>query len=169
MTGSKRRSLLSLADLTTDEVVRIGDLAFRYGRSPQIAKPTPLTLADFFALYPQPGVIRDLWTIFEDARVETRLRAEYPGLRTDLDAAAKAALSLRSLTHGMSVRELVLDALLLASSGLPDVTIPDAIQEAVADCWALGRSVLAEQVTAADVIRIIDQDKGKVHVVFSAI
>ena len=143
------------------DLTELGELveavSVRYGRSPQMAIPTPRTLADFFALYPQPGVIRDLWTIFEDARVEARLRAEYPGLRADLDAATKAALSLRSLTHGMSVRELMLDALLLASSGLSNVTIPEAIREAVADCWALGRSVLAELVTAADVIRIIDQ------------
>lgn len=143
------------------DLAELGELvetvAARYGRSSRIAKSTPHTLADFFALYPQPGVIRDLWTILEDARVEARLRAEYPGLRAELDAAAKAALSLRSLTHGMSVRELVLDALLLTSSGLSDVMIPDAIQEAVAECWSLARSVLAEQVTAADVLRIIDQ------------
>lgn len=148
--GTYDLDLSELADL-------VKAIVARYGRSPEMATPIPPTLADFFALYPQPGVIRDLWTIFEDARVEARLGAEYPGLRADLGAAAKAALSLRSLTHGMSVRELVLDALLLASSGLSEVTIPDAIREVVGDCWLLGRSVLAEEVTAADVIRIIDQ------------
>ncbi|MEX5215033.1 MAG: VWA domain-containing protein [Nitrospiraceae bacterium] len=142
-------------------MAELGDLAetvaARYGRSAQEAKSTPRTLVDFFALYPQPGVIRDLWTILEDARIEGRLRVEYPGLRADLDAATKAALSLRSLTHGMSMREMVLDAILLASSGISDVSIPDAIRQVVADCWGLGRAVLAEQVTAGDVIRIIDQ------------
>jgi hypothetical protein len=148
--GTYDLDLAELGDL-------VEDVSARYRRMGLGTKPPPHTLADFFTLYPQPGVIRDLWTIFEDARVEARLRAEYPGLRPDLDAATKAALSLRSLTHGMSVRELMLDALLLASSGLSNVTIPDAIQEAVTDCWSLGRSVLAEQVTAADVIRIIDR------------
>ena len=141
-------------DLTTAELEDLAEtVAARYGRTGHRASDT---LADFFALYPQPGVIRDLWTILEDARVEARLRAEYPGLRGDLDAATRAALSLRSLTHGMSMRELVLDALLLASSGLSDVAIPAAIQEAVAECWVLGRAVLEEQVTAADAMRIID-------------
>ena len=148
--GTYDLDLAELSDL-------VEAVSARYRRVGQGTKPSPHTLADFFALYPQPGVIRDLWTIFEDARIEARLRAEYPGLRADLDAATKAALSLRSLTHGMSVRELTLDALLLASSGLSNVAIPDAIQEAVTDCWSLGRSVLAEQVTAADVMRIIDQ------------
>ena len=42
------------------------------------------SLGALFALYPQPGVIRDLWEILEDARVDYLLQQEYPGIRQDL-------------------------------------------------------------------------------------
>ena len=53
-------------------------------------------LGDLFSLYPQKGVIQDLWTILEDARVEFLLQQEYPGLRHDLAALAKASVNMRS-------------------------------------------------------------------------
>jgi nitric oxide reductase NorD protein len=122
------------------------------------AAPPISNLEDFFHLYPQPGLIRDLWTVLEDARVEWRLQREYPGLRRDLAALARDAVATRSLTHGLSVRELVVDTLLLLSTSGPDtVRIPEAITDVVAELWALCRTILRATATADETIRLADQ------------
>src|SRR5881409_52931 len=91
---------------------RLADLAaqagFRYGRAS--ASP-PTSLEEFFQLYPHPLLIRDLWMMAEDARIEACLKAEYPGLGRDMDAVAREEVARRSLTHGMSVRELIVELL----------------------------------------------------------
>src|SRR5437867_11595783 len=60
---------------------RLADLAaqagLRYGRA---AASPPTSLEEFFQLYPHPLLIRDLWMMAEDARIEACLKAEYPGL-----------------------------------------------------------------------------------------
>ena len=116
------------------------------------------TLAELFRLYPQPGLIRDLWALLEDARVEWRLQHEYPGLRQDLAALAREAVKTRSLTHGLSVREMVVDSLLLLSTAEPGtVCIPDAIADVVAQLWSLCRAVLRENATVEETVRVADQ------------
>ena len=81
-------------------------IAARYERG-QHAIDQMNSLTDVFSLYPQKGVIQDLWTILEDARVEFLLQQEYPGLRGDLEALAKASINTRSFLHGMTARETV--------------------------------------------------------------
>src|SRR5205823_5767434 len=87
------------------------------------------SLDDLFQCYPQPSLIRDLWTLAEDARIEACLKAEYPGLRRDMDDLLREELSRRSLTYGMSVKEMIVD-LLLQLSVQPSETVmgPAAIQ-----------------------------------------
>ena len=100
------------------------------------------SLTAFFALYPQKGVIRDLWTILEDARVEFLLQQEYPGLRDDLVAVAQASVQTRSLLHGMTAREMVLDQLLLRFTQAADSPpVPDNLQRVVDRCWDVARTV----------------------------
>lgn len=100
------------------------------------------SLTDFFALYPQKGVIRDLWTILEDARVEFLLQQEYPGLRDDLAAVAQASVQTRSLLHGMTAREMVLDQLLLRFTQAADSPpVPDNLQRVVDQCWDLAQAI----------------------------
>lgn len=116
------------------------------------------TLSELFSLYPQKGVIQDLWTILEDARVEFLLEQEYPGLRHDLAALAKESVSMRSLLHGMTAREMVLDALLLhLTQGADVVDFQDELKPVIESCWALAQTVLHPEASALDVIQIADQ------------
>ncbi|MFQ5992852.1 MAG: hypothetical protein ACE5NA_10500, partial [Nitrospiraceae bacterium] len=60
--------------LSPDAVVGlIADVQQRYGTQLEVPDDrAALTLEQVFHLYPQPGVIRDLWIVLEDARVEFR-------------------------------------------------------------------------------------------------
>ncbi len=149
--GTYRLSLRGLADL-------IAEVDRRYGRGSRDERGTVQSLEEIFRLYPQPGLIRDLWMLLEDARVESRLQEEYPGLRRDLAALVREAVSTRSLLHGMSVREMVVDCLLLLSTVEPGtVRIPDAISEVVEHVWARCQTVFQPDATAEDVVRLADR------------
>ena len=127
----------------------------RYGR---YDLPPVATLDGLFARFPQPALIRDLWTILEDARVEYRLQREYPGLQRDLAALARDAVRTRSLLQGMSVREMVVDCLLLLSTAEPGtVGIPNSIAEVVGRVWALCQTILTPSATAEDAVRLADR------------
>lgn len=144
--GTYSLSLDQLSDL-------IPEVRGRYGRETDVR-----TLAQLFQLYPQPGVIRDLWTVLEDARVEYLLRHEYPGLKADLARQAQDAIRTHTLTQGMTVREIVVDALLLLSTAEPGTfRVPDSIAAVVERVWAQCQSVLRPTATAADVVRAADR------------
>ena len=115
-------------------------------------------LTDFFALYPQKGVIRDLWTILEDARVEFLLQQEYPGLRDDLAAVSRASVQTRSLLHGMTAREMVLDELLLLfMQGTERPQIPENFQRVVDRCWDVARTIQDPHATNEQSIDLADR------------
>src|SRR5438445_326950 len=62
----------------------------------------------------------------------------------------------RSPTHGMSVRELIVELLLEMSATDPDeVRVPDALADVVERAWALLRVVAIPQATAEDVVRAV--------------
>lgn len=133
----------------------VEDLGQRYGRP---APKKVQTLGDVFARYPQPGLIRDLWALVEDARVEYLLRTEYPGLSRDLAAIAKDAVNVRGLAHGMTVRELVVDQLLLLSTAEGgSVTVPTVVQNEVDQLWALSQTIFRPSATAEDAVRLADR------------
>jgi len=151
--GTYRLSLDRLSDL-------VSAVAVRYGRSlPEDHRALDVpTLGDLFGLYPQPGLIRDFWTILEDARIEYRLQAEYPGLKRELMAAARDAADTRSLTHGLSVRELVADCLLLfTTQELGTFTVPEAIADIMENIYPLCRDVLTVTATAEATVRLADR------------
>ncbi|WHZ24568.1 MAG: Nitric oxide reductase activation protein NorD [Nitrospira sp.] len=131
------------------------DLVRRYGR------PTSKelrTLGDLFARYPQPGLIRDLWALVEDARVEYLLRAEYPGLSRDLALIAKDATAVRSLSHGMTVREMIVDQLLLLTTADAEpVTVSDVVKGEVEQLWAICRAIFHQTATAEEAVRLADR------------
>jgi nitric oxide reductase NorD protein len=131
----------------------------RYGRSiDESVVMQGVTLSEVFALYPQPGLMRDLWMIVEDARVEHRLQQEYPGLANDLASLAQESVQTRSLTHGMTVREMVVECLLLLSTQDPRaVRVPEALTGVVEQAWNLCRTVLTMDATAADAVRLADR------------
>lgn len=141
--GTYRLKLESLADLC--EAVK------RYDRG--IDQPL-MSLADLFRRYPHPGLIRDLWMLLEDARIERRLREEYPGLRQDLARLAEEAVTARDPAHGVTAKELIVDCLLRLTTGeSADTAVPHGVQDEVAVLWTLCQPVLAGTSTAEDSVR----------------
>ena len=131
-------------------------VADRYGLDADVSAIDCLT--DFFTLYPQTGVIRDLWTILEDARVEFLLQQEYPGLRDDLADVSRASVKTRSLLHGMTAREMVLDRLLLLfTEGAEGPRIPDNLQRVVERCWDVARTIRGPEATNEQSIELADR------------
>jgi hypothetical protein len=148
--GTYALAMNQLADL-------IAEVRRRYGR-PDLMTFDIQTLGRLFALYPQPGLIRDLWTVLEDARVEYLLRHEYPGLKADLARQAQEAIRTHTLTQGMTVREIVVDALLLLSTAEPGTfQIPGSIARVVERAWVQCREILTSTATAADAVRVADR------------
>ena len=139
------------------DVTHLMDIArqacLRYGVEP----PASLrSLEDLFHCYPHPLLIKDLWVLAEDARIEACLKAEYPGLRRALESLAREEFSRRSLAHGMSVREIVVELLLRLSSGdTEQVRVPYALEEVVGRAWTLLRSVAQPHATAESVLRVV--------------
>lgn len=143
--GTYRLTLEPLADL-------LQALRRRYGLAEQA---TPDTLAALFRWYPHPGLIQDLWMLVEDARVEYLLQQEYPGLQRDLQEFAREAVTTRSLTHGLTVKELIVDQLLqLSTAASQPVAIHDAIKDEIAILWPLCRAILHPAATAEEAVRV---------------
>jgi len=144
--GTYRLPMARLADLSAQASLRYG--------CPVVS---PLaSLDELFRLYPNPLLIRDLWVMAEDARIEACLKAEYPGLRRDMEAVAREEVMGRSLAHGMTIREMVLEVLLQMSVWEPEkVRVPVALEKVVARAWALLRAVAQPQATAEDVVRAV--------------
>jgi Mg-chelatase subunit ChlD len=117
-----------------------------------------VTLGDLFRLYPQPRLVKDLWMVLEDARVEYLLGAHYPGLRTDLEHFAADTITARDPAHALSARELAVDGLLRLSTGAPlSSAVPNAIAGEVSILWALCQPLLQVTATAEDAVRITDE------------
>ncbi|TFG61197.1 MAG: hypothetical protein E4H32_07655, partial [Nitrospirales bacterium] len=116
------------------------------------------TLGDLFRVYPQSRIIRDVWEIVEDARIDFLLKQEYPGLQEDLAILTKEAIQTRTLSHGMTAREIVLDALLLYFSGLTkdDFSRP-GLQAVIDEVWAIARTILRPTATVDDGIELADR------------
>jgi nitric oxide reductase NorD protein len=143
--GTYRLTLEPFADLVLV-------LRHKYGLVKQAA---PDTLAALFRLYPHPGLIQDLWMLVEDARVEFLLQREYPGLQRDLQGFARDAVTTRSLTHGLTAKELVVDQLLqLSTAALQPVAIHEAIKDEIAILWPMCQAILAPTATAEESVRV---------------
>ena len=117
----------------------------------------PETLAGLFQLYPNPTLVRDLWTVLEDARIEFLLQTEYPGLRCDLTRLAAESITPRDPAQGLTVQELVVDCLLRLSTGESvDFAVPKAVKEEVAILWRMCHSILKITATAEETVRLVD-------------
>jgi nitric oxide reductase NorD protein len=145
--GTYRLRLESLADL-------VETVQQRYGRTKE-ARPD--TLAALFQLYPNPTLVRDLWTVLEDARIEFLLQTEYPGLRCDLARLAEESITPRDPAQGLTVQELVVDGLLRLSIGeSADSAVPKAVKEEVALLWSMCDAILKATATAEEAVRVVD-------------
>ncbi|MDH5776176.1 MAG: VWA domain-containing protein, partial [Nitrospirota bacterium] len=130
----------------------------RYQQLGNMSDQSIRTLGDLFRVYPQSGIIRDIWEIVEDARVDFLLKQEYPGLQEDLAILTKEAIQTRTFSHGMTAREIVLDALLLYYSGLTkdDFSRP-GLQEVIDEVWAIAQTILRPTATVDDGIELADR------------
>ena len=145
--GTYRLTLDSLADLV--DAVRD-----RYGRSND---GRPETLSALHRFYPQALLVRDLWIVLEDARIEFLLKAEYPGLRRDLARLAAESVTPRDPAHGVTAKELVIDCLLRLSTGETEAAVvPKAVREEVSILWDMSQAVLKTTATAEEVVRVVD-------------
>ncbi len=143
--GTYRLTLEPFADVVIS-------LCQKYGLVKQAA---PGTLAELFRLYPHPGLIQDLWMLVEDARVEFLLQREYPGLQRDLQRFAREAVTTRSLTHGLTIKELVVDQLLqLSTAASQPVAIHEAIKDEIAILWPMCQAIQAPTATAEEAVRL---------------
>jgi len=146
--GTYRLRLESLTDLI--ETVRS-----RYGRTNE-ARPN--TLAALFQMYPSPALVRDLWTVLEDARIEFLLQTEYPGLRCDLARVAAESITPRDPAQGVTPKELIVDSLLRLSTGeVEDTAVPKAVREEVSILWDMCQAVLKTTATAEKVVCVVDR------------
>ena len=146
--GTYQLRIEQLADL-------VPTVCRRYHRS----MPATLdTLGDLFRLYPQPRLVKDLWAVLEDARVEYLLQTQYPGLRGDLAQFAAETIAARDPAHALTVRELVVDCLLRLSTGASlSSAVPHALIEEVSILWKLCQPVLTASATAEDAVRTADE------------
>jgi len=146
--GTYQLGLESLADL-------IETVQRRYARSPQ---EQPATLAALFQLYPNPTLVRDLWVVLEDARVEFLLQSEYPGLRSDLARLAAESISPRDPAQGVTPTELIVDGLLRLSTGEAiDAAVPKAVRQEVSILWGMSQAVFQMTATAERIVRVVDE------------
>ncbi|NGZ96429.1 MAG: hypothetical protein CV089_09935 [Nitrospira sp. WS110] len=145
--GTYRLTLDRLADL-------VDTVRERYGRS---SEARPETLNALFQLYPQALLVRDLWVVLEDARIECLLQAEYPGLGRDLARLATESITPRDPSQGVTVKEVVVDCLLRLSTGETEAAaVPQAVKEEVSILWGMSQAVLKTTATAEDVVRVVD-------------
>jgi uncharacterized protein YegL len=149
--GTYRVPLEALRSLGNAVTARYGIPDFE----PEIG---PMTLGSLFAMYQQPGVIRDLWTVIEDARVEYLLQQEYPGFSRDLQSLAQDAVNNRSFLHGMTIREMVMDSLLLLYTAESEtVRTREELQPIVTRVWELAKTILCPESKVEDAIRVADE------------
>ena len=93
--------------------------------------------------------------LVEDARVEFLLQREYPGLQRDLQRFAREAITIRSLTHGLTVKELVVDQLLqLSTAASQSIAIHEAITDEIAILWPMCQAMLTPTATAEEAVRL---------------
>jgi len=112
------------------------------------------TAGDFFRLFPDPAWARSLWSILEDARIDFRLRTEYPGVRRDMDRIVDFDLQSRPALEGLPPRAAVHEALLQLS--VTDTTeAPLDLAEIVSTAYELLLEVKNPAASSGDTFRVL--------------
>jgi hypothetical protein len=78
----------------------------------------------FFAAFPHPDLVRTLFTILEDARIDASLARRYKGIRPDLALIMAHSLHQRPALQRLPLRQALLEGLLQRTLG---GEIPDAM------------------------------------------
>jgi len=124
-----------------------------YGRTRLSAGPLQ-TAADYFNLFPNPSWARALWTLLEDARVDFRIRADYPGVRREMDQIVAMDLQTRPGLENLPARAAIHEALLQLS--ITDTTeAPLELAETVSGAYDLMLELKKSSATATDSLRVL--------------
>jgi hypothetical protein len=113
---------------------------------------TELTeLTRLFRLFPNTRLARDIFSIFESARVEAYVMREYPGIAPAYRAMRQRFLDMRQPIMFLPAREALLEYLIRLSLDQPGgIPVPAEHIEAADKLGGLLRTLLASNATAED-------------------
>lgn len=138
-------------------------------------QPSPAeAFVRFFAAFPHPDLVRTLFTILEDARIDVSIARRYKGIRCDLALIMAHSLQQRPALQRLPLRQALLEGLLQCTLGgeisaampallrlllqrlwqcltplyTPEATVYDTIA-AVVDCYILLTQIPAHALTTA--------------------
>ena len=102
--------------------LQFGTFRYEWAGGPPADPPVPpatatAALERFFAAAPDPSLLRRVFVAVEDLRIDTAIRARYPGARADLDRVLAHARAGRPSPDGLEARRWLLEALVRYSLG----------------------------------------------------
>src|SRR5262249_59521888 len=81
-------------------------------------QPSPAeAFAHFFAAFPLPDLVRTLFTILEDARIDASMARRYKGIQRDLALIMAHSLRQRPALQRLPLRQALLEGLLQCTLG----------------------------------------------------
>ena len=120
-------------------------------------RPPETDLTRFYALFPQPALARDLFTVVESHRVDGRIRRAYPGIRRDMAVIRAATLERRPDPAALPDAQAVVEVLLqhsLGAEGALGADLAPALRPVAAAARQTMDAVLAEDAQVADSARV---------------
>ena len=120
-------------------------------------RPPETDLTRFYALFPQPALARDLFTVVESHRVDGRIRRAYPGIRRDMAVIRAATLERRPDPAALPDAQAVVEVLLqhsLGAEGTLGADLAPALRPVAAAARQTMDAVLAEDAQVADSARV---------------
>lgn len=117
---------------------------------------TDTDLTRFYELFPQPDLARDLFNLIEGHRIDTRMRAAYPGIRRDMDAIHRMSAEQRPVIGTLPDAQAVVEALLQAIIGMtPDLEgVPPFVCQLIGDAQAQLDAFPAADAQVTDTARL---------------
>jgi nitric oxide reductase NorD protein len=122
-------------------------------------RPVESDLAQFYALFPQPELAKDLFNLVEGYRIDTRVRSSYPGIRRDMDNIQSLTSGRRPELGALPDTQAIVEALLQHMLGLtPELDlVASHTQSVIGDAIALVDTFPALTAEVADTARFTAQ------------
>ncbi|MCB9758955.1 MAG: hypothetical protein H6739_03875 [Alphaproteobacteria bacterium] len=121
-------------------------------------------LERFLRSFSNRVLARDLFAVAEDARVEARVREEYPGVARDIDVLRPDELTERPAVDGLAPAEQLIEALLRRSWGIQDVEgLSPAVAEALDAIWGQLQPAMALDAKVEDVAAAVARTYPVAH------
>jgi len=115
------------------------------------------TLTAFYELFPSPALARDLFNLVESYRIDARIRAEYPGIRRDMDFVYAASSDDRPVLATLPDPQAVVESLLRVVIG-QEPTLDDLAprtRDLIGSARAILQELPLETATVADTARCV--------------